>query len=153
VTRDLKPRGDVALNVGAIRNGSFSHEHYSSSPSKTLGAALGFSFHSTGCVKRAKECWNESHSIDGSAPAAKTKEKRGGVNRHLTSHRPDEAHRCWPVDPLGPNLNCRGYFGAYVICQLKRLSRTNVFEFVKLYGEEQPGFSCRSAMAFVLLCL
>src|SRR5712671_5811249 len=94
---DLKPRGDVALSVGAIRNGSFSHEHYSSSPSKTLRAALGFSFHSTGCVKRAKECWNESHSINGSAPAAKTEEKRGGVNRHLTSHRPDEAHRCWPA--------------------------------------------------------
>jgi hypothetical protein len=36
VTRDLKPRGAVALSVGAIRNGSFSHEHHSSSRSKTL---------------------------------------------------------------------------------------------------------------------
>jgi len=27
MTRDLKPWADVALSVGAIRNGSFSHEH------------------------------------------------------------------------------------------------------------------------------
>jgi hypothetical protein len=39
-------------DLGRSGNGSFSHEHYSSSPSKTLRAALGFSFHSTGCVKR-----------------------------------------------------------------------------------------------------
>jgi len=28
---------------------------------------MGFSFHSADCVKRAKECWNESHTINGSA--------------------------------------------------------------------------------------
>ena len=40
---------------------------------------MGFSFHSTGCVKRAKECWNESHTIHGSTPA-KTKENPTEVN-------------------------------------------------------------------------
>jgi len=42
---------------------------------------MGFSFHSTGCVKPAKECRDESHIINGSAPAAKTKEKPAEVNR------------------------------------------------------------------------
>ena len=42
---------------------------------------MGFPFHSTGRVKHAKECWNESHAINGSTPAAKTKEKPAGVNR------------------------------------------------------------------------
>jgi hypothetical protein len=42
---------------------------------------MGFSFHSTGRVKRAKECWNESHTINGSPRPAKTKEELAGVNR------------------------------------------------------------------------
>jgi hypothetical protein len=41
---------------------------------------MGFSFYSTGGDKRPKECWNESH-VNGSAPAAITKEKPAGVNR------------------------------------------------------------------------
>jgi hypothetical protein len=84
----LRPRTRfVAVNVGAIRNGSFGNADYSSSPSKTLRAAMDFSFYSTGCVKRAKECWNESHTINRSTRAAKTKEKPAGVNRfpHLSS--------------------------------------------------------------------
>jgi hypothetical protein len=42
---------------------------------------MGFSFRSTGGVKRAKECWNESHAINGSAPAAtrKTRRREPGV--------------------------------------------------------------------------
>jgi hypothetical protein len=36
---------------------------------------MGFPLHSTGCVKRPQECWNESHTINGSAPAATSKEK------------------------------------------------------------------------------
>ena len=63
-TTDLKPRERVAVDVGAIRNGISSDDRYSSSHSKTLRAALGFSFHSTGCVKRAKECWNESQTTN-----------------------------------------------------------------------------------------
>jgi hypothetical protein len=47
----FKPSGALAVNVGAIRNGSFSHEHYSSSPSKTLRAAMG-------CAVRATETHN-----------------------------------------------------------------------------------------------
>jgi hypothetical protein len=35
-------------------------------------------FHSTGCVKRAKECWNESHTTNGSPRPAKTKAKPAG---------------------------------------------------------------------------
>jgi hypothetical protein len=42
---------------------------------------MGFSFHATGCVKRAKECRDESHTINGSAPAAKTKENLAEMNR------------------------------------------------------------------------
>jgi hypothetical protein len=69
--------------LGAIRNEISSDDRYSSSYSKTHRAAMGFPFRSTGCVQRAKERWNESHTINGSAAAAKTKEKRGGVNRRL----------------------------------------------------------------------
>ncbi len=49
--------------LGAIRNGISSDDRYSSSHSKTHRAAMGFPFHSSGRVKRAKECWNESRTI------------------------------------------------------------------------------------------
>ena len=64
---------------------------------------MGFSFHATGCVKRAKESWNESHTINGSVPTAKTKEKPAGVNRRITGLRRS--------DPSGPNERYRGRFG------------------------------------------
>jgi hypothetical protein len=35
---------------------------------------------STGCVKPAKECRDESHTINGSTPAVKTKENPAEVN-------------------------------------------------------------------------
>jgi hypothetical protein len=41
---------------------------------------MGFSLHHSGCVKRPKECWNESRTINGSPGAAETKEKPAGVN-------------------------------------------------------------------------
>ncbi len=44
---------------------------------------MGLSFHSTGCVKGAKECWNESHTLSGSARAAKIKEKPAGLRRQV----------------------------------------------------------------------
>jgi hypothetical protein len=59
----FKPGSALLAYFGAIGNGNSSHEQYSSSPSKTLRAAMGFSFHSTGCVKHAEECWNESDAI------------------------------------------------------------------------------------------
>jgi hypothetical protein len=42
---------------------------------------MGFSFHPTGYVKRAEDCWNESRAINASASprAAKTKEKPAGL--------------------------------------------------------------------------
>ena len=56
---------------------------------------MGFSFYSTGGGKRAKECWNESHAINVSAPAAKTKKKPAGVSQgereHLLPSEPDKA--------------------------------------------------------------
>jgi hypothetical protein len=56
---------------------------------------MGFSFYSTGGGKRAKGCWNESHTIIGSAPAAKTKKKPAGVSQgereHLLPSEPDKA--------------------------------------------------------------
>jgi hypothetical protein len=60
------------VTVGAIRNEISTDDRYSPSHSKTHREAMGFPFHSTAGVKRAKECWNESHTINGSAPAAKT---------------------------------------------------------------------------------
>jgi hypothetical protein len=86
-TTELKPRERVAVNVGAIRNGSSNNERNSSSHSKTLRAAMGFSLHSSGCVKRAKECWNESRTLNGSPRAAETKEKPAGVNRRHRGNR------------------------------------------------------------------
>jgi hypothetical protein len=41
---------------------------------------MGFPFHSAGCVKPAKEYRDESHTINGSTPAAKTKETPAEVN-------------------------------------------------------------------------
>jgi hypothetical protein len=64
--------------TGAIRRRELGYERDSSSPSKTLRAAMGRSIHSIGCVKRAKECWNESHTVNVSACAAKTKENPAG---------------------------------------------------------------------------
>jgi hypothetical protein len=42
---------------------------------------MGFSVSFTGCGKRSKECWNETHTISASAPAAKTKKKPAGVSQ------------------------------------------------------------------------
>jgi hypothetical protein len=42
---------------------------------------MGFSFLSTGCVKRTKECRNENHAINGSPRAAKTKENLARVKQ------------------------------------------------------------------------
>jgi hypothetical protein len=67
---------------GRIQNGSLSHEHYSSSPSKTLRAKMGFSFRPTGGGQRTKEWRSESRAgnTDGSPrSAAKAKEKPAGV--------------------------------------------------------------------------
>jgi len=42
---------------------------------------MGFSVHSPGCDRRAKKCWNESHAINRSPRAAKTKEKPAKVKQ------------------------------------------------------------------------
>jgi hypothetical protein len=44
-----------SVNVGAIQNGSLSHEHYSSPPSKTLRAAMGCTVRFAGNPGRAKD--------------------------------------------------------------------------------------------------
>jgi hypothetical protein len=62
------------VEVGAIRNGISSDDRYSSSHPKTHRAAVGFSFHPW-LRQRAKE-WNESRTINGPAPAAKTRKTR-----------------------------------------------------------------------------
>jgi hypothetical protein len=65
---------------------------------------MGFSFHAAGGVKRTEECWSQSRTInDGSPrPAAKTKEKPGGVtggpadphsSQTYFSERPHRVHR------------------------------------------------------------
>jgi hypothetical protein len=46
---------------------------------------MGFSFRSTGCGKRTKECWDESHAINEPQHAAKTKEKPAGLKRWVWS--------------------------------------------------------------------
>jgi hypothetical protein len=52
---DLLADARVLLNVGAIQNGSLRHEHYSSAPSKTLRAAMGFSVRFAGSPGHAKD--------------------------------------------------------------------------------------------------
>ena len=82
---------------GTIRNGISSDDRCSSSHSKTHRAAMGFSFRSTGRVQRAKECWNESRAINGSTPAAKTKEKLAEVTGpFISSAALDMGHRGQP---------------------------------------------------------
>jgi hypothetical protein len=76
------------VDVGAIGNGISSDDRYSSSHSKTHRAAMGFSASFTGCVKRSKECWNETYTISASAPAAKTKKKPAGVSQGEHRGRP-----------------------------------------------------------------
>jgi hypothetical protein len=58
------------MNIGAIENGSLSHEHYPSRPSKTLRTAMGFSFPAADRVKSAKACSAESHTINALQVAA-----------------------------------------------------------------------------------
>src|SRR5882672_11759947 len=77
--RDLAAAGTVAVNVGAIRNGSSSHEHYSSSPSKTLRAAMGCSVRFAGNPGRTKECRIERLAGQHAPRATKAKEKPAGL--------------------------------------------------------------------------
>jgi hypothetical protein len=53
---------------------------------------MGFLVSFTGCVKRSKECCNETHAINASAPAQK---KPAGVSQgereHLLPSEPDKA--------------------------------------------------------------
>jgi hypothetical protein len=76
------------VNVGAIQNGSLGHEHYSSSPSKTLRAEMGFSFRAAGCVKRVETCWTERQTTNAAMSphcASTTKEKPAGVKPATSS--------------------------------------------------------------------
>jgi hypothetical protein len=75
----FKPWDRVAVNVGAIRNGSFSHEHYSSSPSKTLRAALGCSVRFAGNPGRTKERRIERLAGQHAQRPAKATEKPFGL--------------------------------------------------------------------------
>jgi hypothetical protein len=93
------------VNIGAIRNGISSYDRYSSSHSKALRAAMGFSFHATG-VKCAKECRNESHTVNGSAPATKTEEKPGGVNQRCTGRTPWVYGFQWHTDKIASSHQC-----------------------------------------------
>ena len=73
---------------------------------------MGFSVSFTGCGKRSKECWNETHTISASAPAAKTKKKPAGVSQgeheHLLPSEPDKADTqgCDAGAVVDPSLDC-----------------------------------------------
>jgi len=67
------------VSVGAIRNGSFSHEHYSSSPSKTLRAAMGCPVRFAGNPRRTKERRIEGLAGQHAPLAAKAEEKPAGL--------------------------------------------------------------------------
>ncbi|WP_156042176.1 hypothetical protein [Bradyrhizobium sp. URHD0069] len=71
--RNLKLWGRFCMLDG--RNGSFSHGHSSSSPSKTLRAAMGCSVQFPGNPSRTKERWIESLTINTAPRAARAKEK------------------------------------------------------------------------------
>jgi hypothetical protein len=56
---------------------------------------MGFSVSFTGCVKRSRECWNETHIINASARSKDQKETRRREPRvsasHLLPSEPDKA--------------------------------------------------------------
>ena len=97
---------------------------------------MGFSFYSTGCVKRPKECWNENHTICALPCGPKTKEKPAGVNRrpletppaHTPHHMPGR-ESLWQSSetlfPQGPRQNRRkrydGQRSALLICDHESL--------------------------------
>jgi hypothetical protein len=67
---------------------------------------MGLPFHSTGCVNRGKECWNESHTINSSACAG-AKERPAGVNRRVFSGQ-HIIRRSGPVEPASRSGYARG---------------------------------------------
>jgi hypothetical protein len=67
------------LNVGAIRNGSFSHEHYSTARSKTLRAAVGYSVRLAGNPALTKERRIERLAGQHAPRPEKAKEKLAGL--------------------------------------------------------------------------
>jgi hypothetical protein len=67
------------LNIGAIRKGSFSHEHYSSSRSKTLRAAMGYSVRFAGNPAFTKERRIERLVGQHAPRPEKAKEKPAGL--------------------------------------------------------------------------
>src|ERR1700682_1418766 len=113
--------GRVDVNVGAIRNGSFSHEHYSSSPSKTLRAAMGCSVRVAGNPGRTKEHRIERLTVN-IAPRAKRKTRRVGY---------------WPVSTTIPRN--RGV-------DADGIAETDLDHFMKCpgcwEGFEMPGAKC-----------
>jgi len=70
----LSPGARWLVNVGAIRNGSFSHEHNPSSPSKTVRAAMGCSVRFAGDPIRTKE--RRIEGLAGQRRAARGKSPR-----------------------------------------------------------------------------
>jgi hypothetical protein len=66
------------VNLGAIQNGSLTHEHYSSSPSKTLRAAMGCSFRFAGNPGRTKERRIERTAGQHAPRVAKAKKNQPG---------------------------------------------------------------------------
>jgi hypothetical protein len=67
------------MNVGAIQNGSSSHEHNSSSVSETLRAAMGRSVRFADNPRRTKESRIERLAGQHAPRAAKAKEKPAGL--------------------------------------------------------------------------
>ena len=111
MSRSARPQGPLSpgtrwlVNGGAIRNGSFSHEHYSSSPSKTVRAAMGCSVRFAGNPIRTKE--RRIEGLTGQRCAARGKGQR--KTRRVESAGSTSAfsgvslyppHRCFPSNGL-----------------------------------------------------
>jgi hypothetical protein len=101
----LSPGTRWLVNGGAIRNGSFSHEYYSSSHSKTVRAAMGCSVRFAGSPIRSKE--RRIEGLTGQRCAARGKSQ--GKTRRVESAGSKSAfsgvslclpHRCFPSNGL-----------------------------------------------------
>jgi hypothetical protein len=101
----FKPWDALACEWWAIRNGSFSHEYYSSSHSKTVRAAMGCSVRFAGNPIRTKECW-----IEGLTGRCAARGKSQRKTRRVESAGSRSAfsgvslyppHRCFPSNGIG----------------------------------------------------
>jgi len=101
----LSPGARWLVNVGAIRNGSFSHEHNPSSPSKTVRAAMGCSVRFAGDPIRTKErriegLAGQRRAARGKSPRKTRRAETAGSKSAFSGVSLYPPHRCFPSNGL-----------------------------------------------------